>query len=150
MTEDNERHCLYIGLGSNLGNRKGLIHEALRLVGLTVGRVEIVSSFYETEPQGFRSDHLFLNAAARVSTALSPRSCLQQTQRIERMLGRRRKSTAGEYHDRPIDIDLLYYDNIVMDEPDLTLPHPRASLRALVMEPLRSLDEATARWIAEQ
>lgn len=139
MTEDNGRHCLYIGLGSNLGDRKGLICEALRLVGLTIGRVETVSSFYETEPQGFRSDHLFLNAAARVSTPLSPRSCLQQTQRIERMLGRRRKSTDGQYHDRPIDIDLLYYDNVVMDEPDLTLPHPRIAERDFVRLPLQEI-----------
>ena len=133
------KHSLYIGLGSNLGDRKALIMEALRLVGLQVGRVVRVSSMIETEPCGFDSDNKFLNAAAFVLTTLSPHECLRCTQRIERMLGRRQKSTDGHYHDRPIDIDLLMYDDLEIHEPDLTLPHPRIGEREFVKIPLQEI-----------
>lgn len=133
------KHLLYIGLGSNLGDRKALIMEALRLVGLQVGRVERISSFIETEPWGFESANKFLNAAARVVTGLSPWECLARTQHIERMLGRTQKSTDGHYHDRPIDIDLLMYDRLVLHEKELTLPHPRIEEREFVKLPLREI-----------
>ena len=133
------KHSLYIGLGSNLGDRKALIMEALRLVGLQVGSVERVSSMMETEPWGFDSENQFLNAAALVLTTLSPHECLRRTQHIERMLGRRRKSTDGHYHDRPIDIDLLRYDDLEIHENELTLPHPRIEEREFVKIPLQEI-----------
>lgn len=132
-------HCLYIGLGSNLGDRKALIMEALRLVGLQVGSVERVSSMIETEPWGFDSENRFLNAAALVLTSLSPHECLRRTQHIERMLGRRQKSVNGHYHDRPIDIDLLRYDDLEIHENELTLPHPRIEEREFVKIPLQEI-----------
>lgn len=130
------KHQLYIGLGSNMGDRKALIMEALRLVGLQVGWVERTSSFIETEPWGFESANKFLNAAALVITRLSPQECLERTQHIERMLGRTQKSTDGQYHDRPIDIDLLMYDNLILQEKELTLPHPKIEEREFVRIPL--------------
>ena len=133
------KHSLYIGLGSNLGDRKALITEALRLVGLQVGSVERVSSMTETEPWGFDSENKFLNAAALVLTTLSPYECLRRSQYIERMLGRRQKSTDGHYHDRPIDIDLLMYDNLEIHENELTLPHPRIEEREFVKIPLQEI-----------
>ena len=133
------KHRLYIGLGSNLGNREALIMEALRIVDLQVGHVERVSSMIETEPWGFDSENKFLNVAALVLTILSPYECLQRTQHIERMLGRRQKSINGIYHDRPIDIDLLMFDNLEIHDNELTLPHPRIEEREFVKIPLQEI-----------
>lgn len=135
-------HRLYIGLGSNLGDRSALLDEALRLIDERVGHVVRVSSYYETEPWGFQSDNIFLNAAALVITTLSPQRCLKETQHIERQLGRVDKSVDGAFQDRPIDIDLLMYDDLEVNEPDLTLPHPHIEEREFVQIPLQEiLDE---------
>ena len=130
---------LYLSLGSNLGNREQMLHRAIALIGERIGTVQRVSSFIETEPWGFQSEHPFLNAACLVLTKLSPEQCLKETQRIERELGRTTKSKDGIYHDRPIDIDLLLYDNLKISTPTLTLPHPRMEERDFVMVPLREI-----------
>ena len=132
-------HHLYIGLGSNLGDRESLIREALRLIELNIGSIARTSKFVETKPLGFRSEHLFLNAAALVVTTLTPHQCLAVTQRIERMLGRKQKSKNGVYHDRTIDIDLLLYDDIHLNDDELTLPHPRIEEREFVSVPLKEI-----------
>ena len=101
--------------------------------------MEKVSSFYETEAWGFDSPNRFLNAAVRVTTTLTPHECLLQTQRIERMQGRKLKSTNGQYHDRTIDIDLLLYDDLHINSEDLILPHPRINERDFVLRPLKEI-----------
>ena len=130
---------LYLSLGSNLGDREQMLNRAIALIGERVGEVQRVSSFIETEPWGFKSKHPFLNAACLVLTTLSPEQCLETTQQIERELGRKRKSRNGVYHDRPIDIDLLMYDDLELSTPRLTLPHPRMKEREFVMIPLREI-----------
>ena len=130
---------LYLSLGSNLGDREQMLNRAIALIGERVGEVQRVSSFIETEPWGFKSKHPFLNAACLVLTTLSPEECLEATQQIERELGRKRKSRNGKYHDRPIDIDLLMYDDLELSTPRLTLPHPRMKEREFVMIPLREI-----------
>ncbi|MBR4130337.1 MAG: 2-amino-4-hydroxy-6-hydroxymethyldihydropteridine diphosphokinase [Bacteroidaceae bacterium] len=130
---------LYLSLGSNLGDREDMLNRAIALIGERVGEVQRVSSFIETEPWGFKSKHPFLNAACLVLTTLSPEQCLETTQQIERELGRKRKSRNGVYHDRPIDIDLLMYDDLELSTPKLTLPHPRMKEREFVMIPLREI-----------
>lgn len=132
-------HQLYIGLGSNLGDRQTLIEEALQLIDERIGQVERVSSFYDTEPWGFQSDNRFLNAAALVLTTMSPRQCLKEAQRIERLIGRNEKTIDGQYQDRLIDIDLLMYDDVHIDTPDLTLPHPLIEQRDFVRLPLQEI-----------
>ena len=132
-------HDLYIGLGSNLGNRQAVIEEALQLIGSRIGRVSRLSSYYESEPWGFSSENRFLNAAALVVTSLSPRECLHETQQIERLLGRTQKSVDGIYHDRIIDIDLLLYDDLHISYPDLVLPHPGIQERDFVRFPLQEI-----------
>ena len=99
---------LYLSLGSNLGDREDALHRAIALIEERIGTVQRVSSFIETEPWGFESEHPFLNAACMVQTTLSPEECLKETQQIERELGRKSKSRNGVYHDRPIDIDILF------------------------------------------
>ena len=116
-----------------------MLHRALRLIDERVGTVQRVSSFIETEPWGFESEHPFLNAACLVRTTLPPLACLEATQQIERELGRRRKSHDGIYSDRPIDIDLLMYDDLTLSTPRLTLPHPHMHERDFVMIPLREI-----------
>ena len=129
-------HTVYLGLGSNLGDRRGNISAAVRLLGERVGRVVRVSSMFETEPWGFSSANMFVNAAVCVEASLSPRTLLEATQAIEREMGRTVKSTDGQYHDRLIDIDILLYDDLHVDEPDLKIPHPLMSEREFVMRPL--------------
>ena len=115
------------------------MHRAIALIDERVGTVQRVSSFIETEPWGFQSEHPFLNAACMVLTTLSPEQCLAETQKIERELGRTTKSKNGIYHDRPIDIDLLLYGDLKVSTPKLTLPHPRMYERDFVMIPLKEI-----------
>lgn len=125
-----------IALGSNLGDRRRLLQKAVARLSAEAGEVTALSSFYETEPEGFDSPHRFLNAAALLETPLSPEELLRVTQRIERELGRVGKSSDGQYADRPIDIDLIFFDEVVIDTPELTLPHPRMAERLFVLDPL--------------
>ena len=134
-------HKLYISLGSNLGNREELLRRAIELINERIGSVLRTSSFIETEPWGFQSENTFLNAACLVETNLTPRQCLRETQKIERLLGRTLKSKDGVYHDRPIDLDLLLYDDLQINEDDLILPHPHMQERDFVMIPLREIME---------
>lgn len=125
-----------IALGSNLGDRRLLLQKAVARLSAEAGAVIALSSFYETEPEGFDSPHRFLNAAAVLETPLSPEELLRVTQRIERDLGRVGKSSDGRYADRSIDIDLIFFDEVVIDTPELTLPHPRMAERLFVLDPL--------------
>lgn len=132
-------HNLYLSLGSNLGDRHAFIKRAIALVDERVGTVYRVSSMYETEPWGFESANRFLNACCQVRTMLMPHRCLEELQRIERELGRVEKSHDGVYHDRTIDIDMLMFDDMQLDDPDLVLPHPHMHERDFVMIPLREI-----------
>ena len=132
-------HKLYIGLGSNLGNKEEMLHRALELINKNIGSVLRVSSFMESEPWGFQSENTFLNAACLVETTLTPLQCLRETQKIERLLGRTKKSKNGIYHDRPIDLDLLLYDDLKINTPKLVLPHPLMQERDFVMIPLKEI-----------
>lgn len=132
-------HTVYLALGTNLGDRRETIREAVKRIGKEVGTVERQSSLLETKPWGFVSANDFINAAVRVSTSLSPRRVLETTQHIEREMGRTRKSTDRQYHDRIIDIDILLYDDIEIDEPDLHIPHPLMHERDFVMRPLQEI-----------
>ena len=132
-------HKLYISLGSNLGNKEEKLRRAIELINERIGSVLSTSSFIETEPWGFQSENTFLNAACLVETCLTPMQCLRETQKIERLLGRNQKSTNGIYHDRPIDLDLLLYDDLEMNTPELVLPHPHMQERDFVMIPLKEI-----------
>ena len=132
-------HTVYLSLGSNLGDRKATMRRAIGLLNERAGSVDRQSSFIETEPWGFESTNKFLNMCVRLLTTLSPEQLLMATKQIERELGRTQKSVNGLYHDRPIDIDILMYDDIHLDTPDLTLPHPHMQEREFVMKPLREI-----------
>jgi len=142
---------VYLGLGSNLGDREENMRKAIQLIGERVGKVTKQSSFIETDPWGYESANRFLNAVVLCETSKKPREVLLLTQQIERDLGRKTKrhfkkndvgSTSVEtesYSDRPIDIDILLYDDLTVDEPDLQIPHPLMQERDFVMIPLKEL-----------
>ena len=134
-----------MGLGSNLGNREENIRKAILLIGERVGTVLRQSSLIETEPWGFESENKFLNGVILCETQLTPRQLLKVTQKIERDLGRKKKSTSSHfshlYKDRPIDIDILLYDDLTIDEPNLKIPHPLMQQRDFVMIPLREIQQ---------
>lgn len=139
MIEIEGLHQVYLGLGSNLGNREGNIRQAIALISERVGEVTRQSSLIETEPWGFESENRFLNAVVLCETRLTPRQLLTATQRIERALGRRKKG--GAYADRTVDIDILLYDDVTVNEPDLQIPHPLMNQREFVMKPLAEILE---------
>ena len=126
----------YLGIGTNLGDRTGNMHSAISLINEQAGHVLACSSFIETKPWGFNSDNAFLNAVVKIDTTCSPHELLCVTQGIERVMGREVKSVNGIYHDRIIDIDILLYENIVLNDEDLTIPHPLIWQRRFVFEPL--------------
>mgnify|MGYP002526328829 CR=1 FL=1 len=137
-------HQVYLGLGSNLGDREHHLTEAIRLIGERVGQVVRQSSFIETEPWGFESENCFLNGVILCETTRTPREVLRLTQQIERDLGKRKEHATqrcqgSKFHDRPIDIDILLYDDLTVDERDLKIPHPLMHERDFVMIPLNEI-----------
>ena len=130
---------VYLGLGTNIGNKKENLTRAIEALSLALGHYTALSSFIETAPWGFESDNTFLNCAVAFETVLLPEELLDTTERIERELGRTVKSTGGTYHDRVIDIDILLYGNETIDTPRLTIPHPLMPLRGFVLEPLAEI-----------
>lgn len=139
-------HQVYLGLGSNLGDCRKNLERAIRLIDDRVGEVIRQSSFIETEPWGFESEHRFVNAVVLCETTKTPREVLLLTQQIERDMGRLKVNGAGLmvngqriYTDRIVDIDILLYDDLTIDEPDLKIPHPLMHQRDFVMIPLKEI-----------
>lgn len=144
------KYQVYLGLGSNLGDREEHIRKAISLIDERVGKVLRQSSLIETEPWGFESSNRFMNSVILCETTLTPREVLKATQKIERELGKTKKhatkrqlstfnSKLSTFKDRPIDIDILLYDDWQVDEPDLKIPHPLMQERDFVMIPLKEI-----------
>jgi 2-amino-4-hydroxy-6-hydroxymethyldihydropteridine diphosphokinase len=132
---------VFVGLGANLGDREASLREAIaRLEELGTLRVSL---FRETDPIGVTDQPKFLNAVAALETEIPPRDLLHRLLEIERDLGRNR-SEEERWGPRTIDLDLLLYGDDVIDEPGLTVPHPRLAERIFVLEPLHELDAELA------
>lgn len=129
---------IILALGTNLGHRHQNLEEAIRHLG-RIGRVTRRSSILETDPVGFASSNRFLNMAVAIETPLSPMELLDATQQIERRMGRTEKSRNGIHHDRIIDIDLIDYNGLSVNNERLVLPHPRAGERDFVRIPVAEL-----------
>lgn len=125
----------YLGLGSNLGDRKQNLAWSLDLISKQ-SVVEKLSSIYQTEPVGYKQQPLFLNAVCRISTGLSPDKLLRLAKEIEAELGR---APSFSNAPRTIDIDILFYDDEVFSSKELTIPHPRLTERAFVLVPLAEI-----------
>ena len=126
-----------LSIGTNIGNREENIANAITALG-TIGKVLSVSDIYTSEPWGFESENGFFNIALTMESTLSPLDLLRATQQIERDLGRTAKTTTA-YADRVIDIDIIAYNDAIIDSPTLTIPHPLMHLRNLVLYPLADI-----------
>jgi 2-amino-4-hydroxy-6-hydroxymethyldihydropteridine diphosphokinase len=127
---------VYLSLGSNLGDRHRSITEAIELLSNRV-HVEKVSSIYETDPVGYDHQSRFLNAVCKARTSMEPSEVLTLAKEIESTLGREITFRNGP---RTIDIDILFYDDQVINTPQLTVPHPRLEERSFVLVPLGELE----------
>lgn len=127
----------YIGVGSNLGDRRAYIDQAIRLLGDTKSvRLGRVSSIYETDPVGGAAQGKFLNGVIEIETDLAPLALLKELAKIEEKLGRVREAKNGP---RTIDLDILYFGRERIDSADLVIPHPRINEREFVLKGLREL-----------
>jgi 2-amino-4-hydroxy-6-hydroxymethyldihydropteridine diphosphokinase len=144
---------VFLGLGSNLGDRSSSLEQAAELIAkLPDTEVVRLSSVYETEPWGVSGQGNFLNQVAEIRTGLSPAGLLDACHAIENRLGRER--TCGRWGPRTIDIDILYFGTSVIEEENLRLPHPAAAGRRFVLEPLAEIapgftDPESGRTVAE-
>ena len=130
----------YLSLGSNIGDRIGFVQQATSLLGAADGISLIrTSAFYESEPWGMNSKNWFVNAVVEVKTTLSPQKLLEECQRVETQLGRKRLPDAKGYQDRTIDIDVLFYNKDIINDENLVVPHKYLHLRAFTLVPLLEL-----------
>ena len=132
---------VYLSLGSNKGDRIGYVQQAASLLGadenITIVRT---SAFYETEPWGINSENWFVNAVVQITTTLTPEELLDECQRIELLLGRPENSK-GKNTDRTIDIDIVFYDKLVMNTERLTIPHKQFHKRSFMLVPMLEIAE---------
>ncbi len=128
---------LVLQLGSNLGNRSGNLHKACLLIEESIGTIESFSSIYETAPWGYDSKNHFLNQCITVWSVRDPGSILERIHLIETKLGRKGRSI--DYIDRLIDIDILFYGDMVLSRPDLQIPHPKIQDRRFSLVPLAEI-----------
>ena len=127
-----EEHVVYLALGSNMGNRAANLKEAIASLAPQM-EVKAKSSVYETPPWGYEDQEKFLNQVLRVETYLKPEQLIKHLKRLEVALGRKESFQNGP---RLIDIDILFYDDLVLYSPALTIPHPRVHERGFVLVPL--------------
>jgi len=127
---------VYFSIGSNKGNRSGLINEAIDKIDIIIGKVVLKSSIYETKSWGFNSNN-FYNICILLESTLTPELILNKILTIEKDMGRLK--TTDQYSDRYIDIDILFFDNMIVNSKSLEIPHPRIQLRKFVLIPMLEL-----------
>ncbi len=127
---------LFLSLGGNLGNTREIFEGAYPLIEKKIGKISVYSSIYQTEAWGPIPQADFLNQVVLVSTTLKPEACLTELLEIEREFGRERKERWGP---RTLDLDILYYSDVVIAESDLSIPHPRIAERKFILTPLAEI-----------
>ncbi len=128
---------VFLGLGSNLGNRKNIIEQAIENIK-AFSEIIKVSPLYESSAWGFNSNNEFINMAIQISTELTAEQLIENILHIEKQLGREQKTTTS-YQDRTIDIDILFYGDQILNSENLTIPHPKISERLFVLKPLNDI-----------
>jgi len=126
----------FLLLGGNIGDRETVLRNAISQIESTIGTIDLVSSFYETEPWGMLEAENFLNIALKITTGLSAIELLDALLKIEEQSGRKRNQNSIEYESRPIDIDILFYGEAIIQSTQLTIPHPKLHDRRFVLVPL--------------
>lgn len=138
---DNKEHIAYISVGSNLGNKKKNCQKGIDyLVALDENRLLAQSPFYKTEPVDYKDQDWFINGVARIGTQFLPSKLLKALKEIEKKAGRDLGPNAVKFGPRILDMDILLYDNLVIDEPMISIPHPRMHQRVFVLKPLCDID----------
>ena len=127
---------VFVLLGSNLGDRELIVNQACKMMGERCGEIVAKSRLYESEPWGFQSEHWFLNQVVELATSLSPDVLMASLLEIEKELGRDRTLPHNGYVSRPIDLDILYFGNEIIDTKMVTAPHPRLHQRRFTLLPL--------------
>ncbi|MDR1792748.1 MAG: 2-amino-4-hydroxy-6-hydroxymethyldihydropteridine diphosphokinase [Bacteroidales bacterium] len=140
MEKSNNEHIVYLLAGGNVNNSAHKYKKMLQLLSKNVGKIEKKSHFYRSPAWGYASDLPFINMAICLTTALHYIDLLNVTQNIEKQLGRIHFPDS-QYHDRTMDIDILFYDNVIYRSPTLTIPHPLLQERNFVLTPLCEIAE---------
>lgn len=137
------KHKVYLSLGSNDGDRKAIIASAIDAIS-DFAIVENIASLIETKAWGYNSEKLYINTAIKIITDLSPLDLLKEINRIEYNLGRKKRNNIDKnnqiYEDRTIDIDIIFYDNVIIDTELLNIPHPHFKERYFVLAPILEID----------
>ncbi len=131
-------HNVFLGIGGNTGNKQKNFEDVYAVVEKEMGKIVKASSVYETPPWGFQSDDVFWNSVIEIESSFSPEELLQKIHSIENQFGRIRNMHEG-YSSRPIDIDILYFDDLYMETETLIIPHRRMHLRKFVLVPLNEI-----------
>ena len=129
----------YLMLGGNVGDRMNYLCRSIDLLRRDAGKLTAMSAVYESEPWGFDDSCYFLNQAIAIETELVPHALLETVKRIEQTLGRMPTRKRSSYQARTIDIDILLYGNLVINAPELVIPHPRMIERMFVLQPMAEL-----------
>lgn len=139
--EDKEKNMfsVFLSLGSNLGDKEKNIKKACENIERQIGEIKISSSFFYSSPLDFISENDFVNTVCEVVTNIDIFSVFAITHSIEQEIGRVGKSVKGQYSDRIIDIDILMFDNMIIDTSQLTIPHPKFHKRAFVLYPFSEI-----------
>jgi 2-amino-4-hydroxy-6-hydroxymethyldihydropteridine diphosphokinase len=130
---------VYLLLGGNQGDVRSIFSQTLELIHLSVGKVKTLSPVYRSEPWGFEASESFLNQVILVNTSLDPEDLLKEILDIERKMGRVRNHQNDKYDSRPIDIDILFYNDNIITSENLIIPHPRLHLRNFTLVPLNDI-----------
>lgn len=132
---EKELNTVYLGLGSNLGDKIANLNQALNLISIEFGTITRTSSYYFSEPQGFISENEFVNLVIKLESKKLPFEILEGIQKIERLMGRT-SNLSDQYQDRIIDIDILFHNSAIINHVDLVIPHPFILNREFVRIPL--------------
>ena len=130
-------HKVFLGIGGNIGNKQSNFQKVLKIIETELGAIIKKSSVYETPPWGFSSEENFWNQVILIETKLSPQKLLKSIHYIENDFGRNREGKG--YNSREMDIDILYFDDIYLEEENLIIPHPKMHLRKFVLVPLNEI-----------
>jgi 2-amino-4-hydroxy-6-hydroxymethyldihydropteridine diphosphokinase len=130
---------VYLALGTNLGDKEKNLNLVEEKINIEIGKILKTSSIFYSKAEGFESEFDFLNKVVLIETQLDPFELLEKTQQIEKKMGRKEKSENKVYKDRVIDIDILYFNDLVINSEKLTIPHPEISERDFVKIPLSEI-----------
>ncbi|MAQ32277.1 MAG: 2-amino-4-hydroxy-6-hydroxymethyldihydropteridine diphosphokinase [Flavobacteriales bacterium] len=131
-------HICYVSVGSNMGNKILNCQTAFQHIG-HLADIQDVSSFYHTEPWGYIDKSDYINVVLKLRTSITPHKLLHEFKKIEKLMGRSYSRSIGEYEARIIDLDILFFDNFIIDNDNLCIPHPRLYFRNFVLKPLSEI-----------